>query len=227
MPHFHDGTVMCWQNDVIRYVHEREVPLMSCTGTILLMLDACGSLHTADDIASILPIWDSFSWLPVHGKALKTSEKNMKIQLGIPRSFSCHSHGIGSETKIFRTKERNKRNLTTPVWKVNWASPNPNQFFMSIQCFHDTSALPCAEVNDLYHEVGEFMVNSLFSISQEGWMCNLAYILGLRQLIFMFLREPARESWQLPWTCLFCTLTQTGITPWYVPYFWDPKLHGQ
>lgn len=126
--------------------------------------------------------------------------ENMKIQLETLRCSFCHSHGTWSETKIFRSKERSKRNLKTPVWKANWASPNPNQFFMSLRCFHDTSTLPCAEVNSLYHEVGEFTVNSLFSISLEGWMYNLAYPLALSQTIDFHVFE--RTSWGILATSL-------------------------
>ena len=178
------------------------------------MLDACWPLHTAHDVAGLLPTEDSSGWLPVRGKELETWKKTWKSNWE-PREvlFAIHIC-IWSETKVFITKERNKRNLQTPMWKANRASPDPN-LIMFIRCFHDSSTLPCAQVNSLYHKVGEFTVNPclLFPRKVE---CVILLILWLSviQLIFVFLREPARESWQVPWTCLLWTLTLTGIIPW-------------
>ena len=207
--------MICWQNDAIRYVREKECAGPDlCTGTVSTYVGCMLTTPHSTWCSRPSPHWGliwmaSGAWEGT-GNVKKTWKSNWE-----PREvlFAIHIC-IWSETKVFITKERNKRNLQTPMWKANRASPDPN-LIMFIRCFHDSSTLPCAQVNSLYHKVGEFTVNPclLFPRKVE---CVILLILWLSvmQLIFIFLREPARESWQAPWTCLLWTLTLTGIIPW-------------
>lgn len=64
-----------------------------------------------------------------------------------------------------------------PVWKAQWTSPNPDQIFICIQSFHDSSTLLCAEENCFNCEVVE--IHGQFPFLLLPWKAKYISLLAV------------------------------------------------